>query len=437
MIRVFIFEPSSEREALLNKQLKGSNVRYQLFKEFDELQAALEENAHRLVLLDVDFLKEDLLEILPNLSIQFPQSTLIGFSAKPKHQLWPIILQHKIFVIPLGEKLIFDLPALISQYAQQAIETPEETAPDKEIRFIGQSKSIQDILHKIEYIAVSDIHVLITGETGSGKTVLAKLIHQKSARKRYPFFHINCAAIPDQLLEAELFGFKKGAFTGAVRDTPGKFKAAGKGTILLDEIGEMPVHLQAKILRVLDEGLYFPVGAVKTEKVSARIIAATNKNIEEEIANKKFRKDLYYRLNTIEIHIPPLRQRKEDISQLFDFYLDNYVKKYNIKKPAVQPNVYEVLKQYHWPGNIRELQNVVETIMYMKPQQITLSMLPQKIFNKMSATLIKAGSEHWTLEELKREYARYIYNLTGKNKAKSARVLGVDIKTFRKLINQV
>ena len=437
MTQIFIFEPSAEREALLINQLKGSNAGYKLFKNFDDLQAALEDNAHRLVLVDVDFLDQDFLEFLPNFNVQFPQANLVGFSTKPTEELWPIIFQNKIIVLPLNEKFVFDLRSFINQYKLQDNDKTEEEPEESEIQFIGKSKSIQDILKQIEFIAVSNIHVLITGETGSGKTVLAKLIHQKSRRKLYPFFHINCAAIPDQLLEAELFGFKKGAFTGAMRDTPGKFKAAGKGTILLDEIGEMPVHLQAKILRVLDEGLYFPIGAVKTERVLARIIAATNKNIEEEIAQKNFRKDLYYRLSTIEIHLPPLRMRKEDIPQLFDFYLDNYIKKYNIKKPVIQPNVYEVLKQYNWPGNIRELQNVVETIMYMKPQQVTLAMLPQKIFNKMSATLIKAGNEHWTLEELKREYATYVYNLMQKNKTKSAKILGVDIKTFRKLINQV
>ncbi len=435
MARVFIFEPLADREDLLLGQLKGSISGYRLFKEWKDLYAALENSSQPLVLIDVDLLEQNNPGELNDFLERFPGLRVIGFSSQPAKQLGILSLQYGILVLPLNGHLALDLKSAVEQCLPQ-IDAPPTKNEDL-VQFIGRSEAIRQILKKIEFIAASDIHILITGETGSGKTVLAKLIHQKSKRRSFPFYHINCAAIPEQLLEAELFGFKKGAFTGAMRDTPGKFKAAGRGTILLDEIGEMPVHLQAKILRVLDEGLYFPIGAVKTEKVNARIIAATNKNIEEEIKRKNFRKDLYFRLNTIEIHIPPLKERKEDIPLLFDFYLDNYLKKSKIKKPVIRPNVYEVLMQYHWPGNIRELQNLVETLMYLKPKEITIDMLPPKLFTERSALLIKAGEEQWTLEELKREYARYVYHLTRQNKSKSAKLLGVDVKTFRKLIKRV
>ena len=437
MTSVLVFEPSAEHKALLIEHLNDSSLKLKFFDNFKDLQQALDHQTQQIVLLDVDSLGANVEETLEEIDRKCLSQTVVGFSQKPEKEILRLIFKYQMLIVPLDHSSFFTLPAVLDVVKETHSKSRPEQTAEAEVQFIGQSTAVRKILEKIAFIARSDMHVLITGETGSGKTVLAKLIHQKSKRRNHPFLHINCAAIPEQLLEAELFGFKKGAFTGALRDTPGKFKAAGYGTILLDEIGEMPVHLQAKILRVLDEGLYFPVGSVKTEAVKARIIAATNKNIEEEIAQKKFRKDLYYRLNTIEINIPPLRERREDIPQLFDFYLDNYVKKYNIEKPDIQSNVYDVLRQYHWPGNIRELQNVVETVMYMKPQKITIEMLPQKLFGTVTATILKAGHEHWTLEELKKEYARYIFNLMNKNKTKSARVLGVDVKTFKKLLKQV
>ncbi len=437
MAQVLVFEPSAERSALLIDQWNSSIFQFKIFNDLKELQKALEEDDSPTVLLDVDFLDGNDREILKQIENRCVPGTIIGLTTKTDVATLQLFVEHRLLFVPFGSFPFSNFPAVLKAIEELKENTLSSEKAQSDVTFIGQSAGIKDILEKIDFIAQSEVHILITGETGSGKTVLAKLIHNKSKRRKHPFLHINCAAIPEQLLEAELFGYKKGAFTGALRDTPGKFKAAGFGTILLDEIAEMPVHLQAKILRVLDEGLYFPVGSVKTESVHARIIAATNKDLEEEMAQKKFRKDLYYRLSTLEIHIPSLRQRKEDIPQLFDFYLDNYIKKYNIKKPDIQPNVYEVLRQYHWPGNIRELQNVVETIMYMKPQKITIEMLPQKLFGKISATLIKAASEQWTLDELKREYARYVFNLTNKNKSKSARILNVDIKTFKKLLKSV
>ncbi len=434
MPNFFVFEPSVERQSQLVEQLNGADAKIKFFTTIEEFQKSLNNNERNgLILIDIDFVEQNIETFFQNLLLETEQK-IIGFSKKTAAELLPLIFKTQMLIVPLTDSLALNLQTVIKSITEHNLNIFSQPEKDSSIQFIGKSPAVQMILSKLDLVALSDVHILITGETGSGKTVLAKLIHQKSKRRNFPFFHINCAAIPEQLLEAELFGFKKGAFTGAVRDSVGKLKAAGKGTILLDEIGEMPVHLQAKILRVLDEKLYFPVGAVKTEKMHARIIAATNKNIEEEIQKKNFRQDLYYRLNTFEIHIPPLRERKEDIPFLFDYYLDNYRKKYNIKKPKVWPYVYEVLRQYHWPGNIRELQNMVETIMFLKPKQITLELLPQKFFGNRTATIIKAAQEKLSLTELKRDYARYVYKLMGNNKSKTAKVLGIDIKTLRKML---
>ncbi len=436
MAHLVVFEPLTEREAWLLKELRDFRSEIKLFKDLDALKQFLDTRPKAIVIVDLDHLSTDFVQLVEELRSNHPSIYLIGLSSKSDEKIWQLILKTQVPVLPVHCILSSDLSAVVKNAV--GLMQEQSGAQDAEpIAFIGEDPAIKEILNRVDLISNSDVHVLITGETGSGKTVLAKLIHQKSKRCNEAFIHINCAAIPEQLLEAELFGFKRGSFTGALRDTPGKFKAAGKGTILLDEIAEMPVHLQAKLLKVLDEGQYYPVGATQTETVQARIIAATNKNLKEEMEAKRFRTDLFYRLNSFEIHIPALREHPDDIPLLFDYYVHNYIKKYGLEAPGVDLAVYEVLKQYAWPGNIRELQNLVETLMYMKPKVITLEMLPQKMFSNFSATMIRAGEELRPLEEVKRQYAFYVWELVGRNKSKAARVLNVDIKTMRKLLRRV
>ncbi len=232
--------------------------------------------------------------------------------------------------------------------------------------YLTKNPAVAAMLDKVHKIAETELPVLITGETGSGKTELARHIHFQSGRKSEPFVHINCAAIPENLLEAELFGVLKGAFTGAYKDSVGKFFTAQKGTILLDEIGEIPMHLQAKLLKVVDEKEYYPVGGTKSEKINARIIAATNTDINRAVEEHKFRRDLYFRLNTFELYLPPLRERKEDIALFFNLFIHRYVEQKKIPFPKINPLVLDVLEHYLWPGNIREVQNVVEVLMISK-----------------------------------------------------------------------
>ena len=226
---------------------------------------------------------------------------------------------------------------------------------------IGQSKAMQNVYQKLQAVIDVDSNVFIRGESGTGKELIAATIHYKSTRSKNPFIAINCAAIPEHLLESELFGYKKGAFTGADKDKLGKFKLAEGGSIFLDEIGELPLQLQAKILRVLQERQIEPVGSKSPEDIDVRLISATNRNLVEEIKSKKFREDLYYRLCTIPIHLPPLRERKEDISILLDSFLIENKKKFNrqLLKGFSEKAIKQIL-DYDWPGNIRELKNIVE-----------------------------------------------------------------------------
>ncbi len=251
---------------------------------------------------------------------------------------------------------------------------------DKErpLEIIGESKVMQNILSLVDKIAATDTTVLILGESGTGKELIAKQIHYRSKRASYNFVTISCAALPETLLESELFGYKKGAFTGATTDKDGLFLVANKGSFFLDEIGDAPGSIQMKILRLLEEREIVPLGSTKPIKVDVRLIAATNKDLYEEVKQKKFREDLYYRLNVIPITLPPLRQRKEDIPLLAEYFLKSICERENLGEKRLMKSTIEMFKNYSWPGNVRELKHIIERAAvladtyYIKPEHINL-----------------------------------------------------------------
>ncbi|MCL4810906.1 MAG: sigma-54 dependent transcriptional regulator [Vicinamibacteraceae bacterium] len=244
--------------------------------------------------------------------------------------------------------------------------------------FIGISAAARALDEEVSQAARSDAKVLITGESGAGKEVAARLIHTRSTRAAGPWVAINCAGVPDTLLESELFGHVKGSFTGAYRDKPGLIESAHRGTIFLDEVGEMSMRMQAALLRFLESGEIQRVGADRpSERVDVRVICATNRTLPDRIARGEFREDLYYRLNVIRLHVPPLRERREDLPLLVDFFVARHASEHRIEVPGLAPNVRERLLAYHWPGNIRELKNVIERIVVRAGQgEITLEDLP-------------------------------------------------------------
>jgi len=299
---------------------------------------------------------------------------------------------------------------------------------------IGQNEKFQKVLSMIRKVAPTDSTVMIYGESGTGKELVARAIHALSKRSTNPFVAINMAALPEELLESELFGYIKGAFTGAIKDKVGLLKAAEGGTVLLDEIAEASPRIQVKILRALQEKEITPVGGTQTEKVDVRIIAATNTNLEERVKEGRFREDLYYRLNVVAIHIPPLRERKDDIPLLVNHFLEKYSKVHGIKKKKFTKEAIDLLMKYNWPGNIRELENVVErSLILSEGDLIRKEDLPDKIFEKGKETKI-TEVENLTLEELEKEYIFRVLERTGWNKAKAAKILGIDPSTlYRKL----
>ena len=249
--------------------------------------------------------------------------------------------------------------------------------------FLGESAAILQLKHLALQVARTEVSVLITGETGSGKEVLSRFIHDNSRRSRENFVPVNCAAIPAGILESELFGHEKGAFTGAVQSRKGYFEAADRGTIFLDEIGDMPLETQVKVLRVIESGEFQRVGSSETVRSDARIIAATNRNLRQAVAEKNFREDLYYRLHSVELHLPPLRERGKDILLLAQHFIRSFEQKHGISFEGFTNEAAEMLLRYTWPGNVRELRNLLESLLILeRGRQVTPDMLDRYLVQR-------------------------------------------------------
>jgi two-component system, NtrC family, response regulator PilR len=288
-----------------------------------------------------------------------------------------------------GDRLLDELRPAVQQVAESLELKKEAGYLRREIRrltgldhIIGTSPKMKAIFDLIENIAPQTSRVLITGESGTGKELVARAIHEHSARSKNPFITINCGAFPETLLESELFGYVKGAFTGANENRRGLFQAAHGGTLFMDEIGNMSVTMQVKLYRVLQEGKVRPIGSTEESDVDVRVIAATNKNLEEEIAEGRFREDLYYRLSVIPIHLPSLRERREDIPLLAREFLERFSKSMNKEIHAIEPEAMRRLEVYDWPGNVRELENTIERAVALEnSQRISVESLPDRIRN--------------------------------------------------------
>ncbi len=300
----------------------------------------------------------------------------------------------------------------------------------------GKSPSMKKVYETIEMIGDASCNILITGESGTGKELVAKAIHNHGERKEGLFIAVNCAAIPDTLIESELFGYKKGAFTDAKSDKRGLIFEADEGTLFLDEITEMPQTLQAKLLRVIEEKEVRPLGDTVSYPVDVRIISTSNRDIKSSIEEGKFREDLYYRLKVIDIELPPLRERKEDIPLLVQHFIDTISKEMKKKISGISEDALEALLKYSWPGNVRELENVIQRAMIFSQTETLLPIdFPDFVIQKKGKNLLdKAVQERYSFEQLLKEYIKKMMIETGGNKTKVSEILGIDRKTlYRKL----
>jgi two-component system response regulator HydG len=303
-------------------------------------------------------------------------------------------------------------------------------------RPIGKSKRFLELLKLAEHVAPTESTVLIQGESGTGKEVVARYIHNLSTRADGPFLSINCGALPENLLESELFGHVKGSFTGAVRDKQGLFAAARGGSFFLDEVGEMPPSLQVKLLRVLQEREAIPVGATEAIPVDVRIIAATNRELEEEIRRGNFRSDLFYRLNVIALNLPPLRDRRDDLLLLLEAFLQAMAQESGGDPKALSSDALDAVAVYEWPGNVRELENALEhAVVLSRGNLIEAAALPERITKRRKEPLVAERSyRNPTLEVIERAYIMWVLQAEGGNKTRAAEVLGIDPSTlYRKL----
>jgi DNA-binding NtrC family response regulator len=342
---------------------------------------------------------------------------------------------------------------------------PQLTVEQYQDSLVGQSQPMQQVFKMVGRVSHSDAPVMITGESGSGKELVARAIHHYSSRSTQPFIAINCAAIPENLLESELFGHEKGAFTGAASQRIGRFEQSNGGTLFLDEIGDMPLGVQSKILRVLQEGEFSRVGGNATVKTDVRIIAATNKTLEQEVARKHFREDLFYRLNVVRIHLPPLRQRKEDVNLLAEYFLKKIATQKHLPQLKLSEEAVKLMEEYPWPGNVRELENTIQracvlaTSDVLLPKDIPLGFAaqpPDGDTDSSPATaannspvkptletaveiLLDAASTDRTLQLLpwlEREFTLFAMKRTKGNQVKAAKLLGVTRATLRKRIER-
>jgi two-component system nitrogen regulation response regulator NtrX len=348
-----------------------------------------------LVLLDIWMPGMDGLEVLQHLKAQYPELTVIMMSGHGTIET--AVRATKLGAFDFIEKpLSLDKVLLSIQNGLKVGQLVEENRTlkekiAKEYEIIGTSTPIMHMKQQIALAGPTSGWVLITGENGTGKELVARTIHAKSQRNNKPFIEVNCAAIPEELIESELFGHERGAFTGATASRKGKFDLAHEGTLFLDEIGDMSLKTQAKILRILQEHKFERVGGNRTIEVDVRVVAATNKDLEEEIARGNFREDLYYRLNVLPFHVPPLRERCKDIPDLANHFLHFFCSKESRKIKEFQPAAMEAMINYNWPGNVRELKNIVERLVIMIPDaSIALHHLPAAIAKSHLAT--PAGS---------------------------------------------
>jgi DNA-binding NtrC family response regulator len=363
--------------------------------------------------------------------------------------------------LPFNFKVVVDA-ALKAQAEMRSATTfkPQLTVEEHQDSIVGKSAAMQQVFKMVGRVSHSDAPVMITGESGSGKELVARAIHRYSQRSAKSFVAINCAAIPEQLLESELFGHEKGAFTGAIGTRVGRFEQSNGGTLFLDEIGDMPLSLQGKILRVLQDGEFSRIGANATLKGDVRIIAATNKNLEQEVSQRKFREDLFYRLNVVRIQLPPLRQRTEDVRLLAEYFLHKVATQKHLPQPKLSEEAVRVLEAHSWPGNVRELENTIQRACVLAASEILLPKdIPLGISAGSEPSSAAGGSapvRAQTTEEaievllhaaqidpdvqllpwLEREFTLYAMKATKGNQVRAAKLLGITRATLRKRIER-
>ncbi len=423
-------------EIILKNRVKALRT----FESAEAFLAAIPPRYPDVVFLDVQLPGMDGIEALKQTRERFPHAAVVMISG---HATLSTAVEatragaYDFLEKPLQkEKILITLQHIAEQRALQSKFAHLQEDVAEAYHLVGQSPAIQQVLNHVRKVAPTDSKVLITGESGVGKELVAYAIHQASPRAGQPFVKMNCAAIPEDLIESELFGSEKGAFTGATERRDGKFLQADGGTLFLDEVGDMSLRVQTKVLRVLQDGEFQRVGGNETLHADVRVIAATNKDLEKMVQSGKFREDLYFRLNVLPIHVPPLRERREDVPLLVAHFAERFCRRNNRRIPKFEPEVLRLLQGYAWPGNVRELQNLVERLIILSEgEQIRRSDVPAFLAHVPNpAESIPPGGK--TLAEVReaaeRAYIRRCLEAAGGNVSQAARLLGMERTNLHK-----
>lgn len=399
MSEIWILDDDSSIRWVLERALARAGLATQSFADAQSLYDALQQDVPKVLLTDIRMPSADGLQVLRKVSTEFPQVAVIVMTAHSDLDSAVSAFQGGAFEY-LAKP--FDLDEVVHTVSRALTrEASEQTTADDantstEVReIIGNAPAMQDVFRAIGRLSHSSVTVLITGASGSGKELVARALHQHSPRANKPFIALNMAAIPADLIESELFGHEKGAFTGATQKRQGRFEQAHGGTLFLDEIGDMPLAVQTRLLRVLAEGQFYPVGSYQPVKVDVRIIAATHQHLEQRVSEGGFREDLFHRLNVIRLQLPSLAERREDIPQLAQHFLQNAAKELGGAPKRLTPAAEQVLQQAPWPGNVRQLENTCRWLTVMAPgQTIDVSDLPEDLFEK-SGKMPQENSAQW------------------------------------------
>jgi DNA-binding NtrC family response regulator len=398
-----------------------------------------------LVITDLVMPKMDGIELLEAVKGLKPEAEVVVISAQGTIE--KAVQAMKLGAFDFIEKPIN--PRVITLVVERALEKQTLILQNRDLRskledkfhfrnIIGRSTKMVKIFELIQHIAPYDSSVLIIGESGTGKELIANAIHFNSPRASMPLIKVSCASLSEGIIESELFGHEKGAFTGAVASRKGRFELAHQGTLFLDEVEDIPLATQTKLLRVLQEGEFERVGGNKTIKVNIRIIAASNRDLQEVVRTGAFREDLYYRLNVVNIKLPPLRDRREDIPFLVNFFIEKFNKKYNMKVRGISQRAMNLFVDYEWTGNVRELENTLESILVINsPEIIDIHHLPQEIRDskkRPEVIPIKIGTP---LEEVEREMLLHTLRATRGNKRRAAELLGINVRTIHRKMDEI
>jgi len=433
MIKLLVVDDEEPFRRLLKKELTRKGYSVEVASDGNEARRVLHDRVFDVILLDIVMPGLDGVSLMKNLKEESGVPPIIVLTGKATVETAVEAMKNGAYdyltkpykldelVIVIDRAYEFSRLSVKSKLLEQELVRKESP-----FAFIGKSKQLKDILVMIQKVAPTDSPVFIQGESGTGKELVANTVWHHSTRKNAPFIALNCASLSENLIESEIFGHEKGAFTSAYQMKHGLVEVADRGTLFLDEIGEMPVGLQSKLLRFLDSGEFRRVGGNKTLSVDVRVIAATNKDLTGMIQNGKFREDLFYRLNVINITIPPLRERREDIVELSRHFLMKYAKKLSKSITGFTPEAEELLAGYHWPGNVRELENVVErAVILCESDRIGA----EDLSIPSSATVSELGTNP-SLEEMEKVYILRVLKEADGNQSKASQLLGIDRKTL-------